>query len=76
MAGNGAPVEGDIFNELGRWRNARNERVHASCKLDEHGYAYNSAEILCEKMWETAKKERVLADLVKYLSTHSKKGQR
>ena len=71
MTGSGAPVEGDI-KELDKWRDARNECVHAFCKMDDHAYADNSAEIFSEKMWETAKKGRELVDLVKYLST---KGQ-
>lgn len=75
MTGSGAPVEGDIFNELDQWRDARNECVHAFCKLDDHAYAENSAEIFSEKMWETAKKGRELVDLVKQLSTQVKKGQ-
>lgn len=76
MTGSGAPVEGDIFNELDKWRDARNECVHAFCKLDDHAYADNSAEIFSEKMWETAKKGRELVDLVKYLSTQAKKRPR
>ena len=56
MTGSGAPVDVDIFNELDQWRDARNECVHAFCKLDDHAYAENSAEIFSEKMWETAKK--------------------
>lgn len=76
MTGSGAPVEGDIFNELDQWRDARNECVHAFCKLDDHAYADNSAEIFREKMWETAKKGRELVDLVKYLSTQAKKRPR
>ena len=68
MTGSGAPVEGDIFNELDQWRDARNECVHGFCKLDDHAYAENSAEIFSEKMWETAKKGRELVDLVKQLS--------
>ncbi len=72
MTGSGAPVEGDIFNELDQWRDARNECVHAFCKLDDHSYADNSAEIFSEKMWQTAKKGRELVDLVKYLSTQAK----
>ena len=75
MTGSGAPVEGDIFNELDQWRDARNECVHAFCKLDDHAYAENSAEIFSEKMWRTAKKGRELVDLVKHLSTQIKKGQ-
>jgi hypothetical protein len=73
ITGSGAPVEGDIFDELDQWRGARNECVHAFCKLDDHAYADNSAEIFSEKMWETAKKGRELVDLVKYLSTQAKK---
>ena len=74
MTGSGAPVEGDIFNELDQWRDARNECVHAFCKLDDHAYAENSAEIFSEKMLETAKKGRELVDLVKDLSREAKKG--
>ena len=75
MTGSGAPVEGDIFNELEKWRDARNKCVHGFCKLDDHAYAENSAEIFSEKMWQTAKKGRELVDLVKHLSTQVKKGQ-
>lgn len=49
MTGSGAPVEGDIFNELDQWRDARNECVHGFCKLDEHAYADDSGEIFSEK---------------------------
>ena len=72
MTGSGAPVEGDIFNELDQWRDARNECVHGFCKLDDHAYAENSAEIFSEKMWETAKKGRELVDLVKQLSREAR----
>jgi len=72
MTGNGAPVEGDIFNELDQWRDVRNECVHGFYKLDDHAYAENSAELFSEKMWETAKKGRELVDLAKHLSTQVK----
>ena len=72
VTGSGAPVEGGIFNELDEWRDARNECVHAFCKLDVHSYADNSPEIFNEKMWETAKKGRELVDLVKYLTNQAK----
>jgi len=75
ITGNGTPVEGDIFNELDQWRDARNECIHAICKLDDHSYADNSAEIFSEKMWQTAKKGLELVDFVKHLSTQVKKGQ-
>jgi hypothetical protein len=67
-------IEGDVLHELDQWRDARNECVHAFCKLDDHAYAENSAEIFSE-MWQTAKKGRELVDLVKHLSTQVKKGQ-
>ena len=76
MTGSGAPVEGDIFNELDQWRDARNECVHGFCKLDDHAHSESSAEIFSEKMWETAKKGRELVDLVKHLSTQVKKDSR
>lgn len=76
MTGSGELVEGDIFNELDQWRDARNECVHGLCKLDDHAYADNSAEIFSEKMWETAKKGRELVDLVKILSSEAKYGPR
>lgn len=72
MTGSGATVEGDLFHELDQWRNARNECVHGFCKLDDHAYADNSAEIFSERMWETAKKGRELVDLVKQLSSLAK----
>lgn len=50
MTGSGSIVEGDFFHELDQWRDARNECVHAFCKLDEHAYADNSAEIFSDKM--------------------------
>jgi len=53
-----APVKGDIFNELDKWRDARNEYVHAFCKLDDYSYADNSEGIFSEKMWDTAEKRR------------------
>ena len=76
MTGSGSIVEGDFFHELDQWRDARNECVHAFCKLDEHAYADNSAEIFSDKMWETAKKGRELVDLVKHLSRQAKNGSR
>ena len=76
ITGSGELIEGDVFHELDQWRDARNECVHGFCKLDDHAYADNSAEIFSEKMWETAKKGRELVDLVKHLSTHAKKGRR
>lgn len=76
MTGSGSIVEGDFFHELDQWRDARNECVHAFCKLDEHAYADNSAEIFSDKMWETAKKGRELVDLVKQLSREVKAGAR
>lgn len=72
MTGSGTAVEGDLFHELDQWRDARNECVHAFCKLDDHAYADNSAEIFSDKMWETAKKGRELVDLVKELSRKAK----
>lgn len=72
MTGSGSIVDGDLFHELDQWRDARNECVHAFCKLDDHAYADNSAEIFSEKMWETAKKGRELVDLVKHLSREAK----
>ena len=66
-------TEEDIFAELDQWRNDRNECVHAFCKLDDHAYADNSAEIFGEKMWATAKRGRVLVDLVNELSRQAKK---
>ena len=75
ITGSGTPVEGDIFNDLDQWRDARNECIHAFCKLDDHSYADNSAEIFSEKIWQTAKKGRELVDLVKHLSIQVKKGQ-
>lgn len=74
MTVSGATVEGDLFHELDQWRDARNECVHGFCKLDDHAYAYNSAEIFSERMWETAKKGRELVDLVKQLSSLAKNG--
>lgn len=76
MTGSGSIVDGDLFHELDQWRDARNECVHAFCKLDDHAYADNSAEIFSEKMWETAKKGRELVDLVKHLSREAKTGPR
>ena len=75
ITGSGITVEGDFFHELDQWRDARNECVHAFCKLDDHAYAENSAEIFSEKMWETAKKGRELVDLVKHLSIQVKNGK-
>jgi hypothetical protein len=75
MTGSGASVEGDFFHELDQWRDARNECIHAFCKLDNHAYADNSAEIFSEKMWETAQKGRELVDLVKHLSREAKAGR-
>ena len=75
ITGSGATDEGDVFHELDIWRDARNECVHGFCKLDDHAYAENSAEIFSEKMWQTAKKGRELVDLVKHLSTQVKNGQ-
>jgi len=75
MTGSCAPVEGGIFNGFDQWRDTRKECVHAFCKLDDHSYADNSAEIFSEKMWQTANKGRELVDLVKYLSIQVKKGQ-
>jgi hypothetical protein len=72
MTGSGSLVEGDLFHELDQWREKRNECIHAFCKLDDHAYADNSAEIFSEKMWETAKKGRELVDLVKHLSRQAK----
>jgi len=72
MTGSGATVEGDVFHELDQWRDARNECVHGFCKLDDHSYEDNSAEIFSDKMWETAKKGRELVDLVKLLSHDAK----
>jgi hypothetical protein len=66
--------ERSLFCELDHWRQARNECVHAFCKLDDHAYADNSAEIFGQKMWETAKKGRELVDLVKHLSRLVKNG--
>lgn len=76
MTGSGSIVDGDLLHELDQWRDARNECVHAFCKLDDHAYADNSAEIFSEKMWETAKKRRELVDLVKYLSAQANKSAR
>lgn len=76
MTGSGSIVEGDLFHELDQWREERNECVHAFCKLDDHAYADNSAEIFSEKMWETAKKGRELVDLVKHLSRQAKSSPR
>jgi hypothetical protein len=73
LTGSGASVEGDIFYELDQWRQDRNECVHAFCKLDDHAYSNNSAEIFSDKMWETAKKGRELVDLVKHLSREAKR---
>jgi len=75
LTGSGASVEGDIFYELDQWRQDRNECVHAFCKLDDHAYSNNSAEIFSDKMWETAKKGRELVDLVKHLSREAKAGR-
>jgi hypothetical protein len=75
ITGTGATVEGDFFHELDRWRDARNECVHAFCKLDDHAYADNSADIFSDMMWETAKKGRELVDLVKHLSSEAKAGR-
>jgi hypothetical protein len=74
LTGSGASVEGDIFYELDQWRQDRNECVHAFCKLDDHAYSNNSAEIFSDKMWETAKKGRELVDLVKHLSREARVG--
>jgi hypothetical protein len=76
ITGSGEFIEGDPFHELDQWRDARNECVHGFCKLDDHAYAENSAEIFSEKMWETAKKGRELVDLVKQLSREAKGGTR
>jgi len=75
MTGSGATAEGDIFHELDRWRDARNECVHGFCKLDDHAYADNSAEVFTQRTWETAKKGRILVDLVKHLSREAKVGR-
>jgi len=72
MIGSGATVDGDFFHELEQWRDARNECVHAFCKLDDHAYAENSAEIFSEQMMDTAKKGRELVDIVKHLSREAK----
>jgi|AACY02.10.fsa_nt_gi hypothetical protein len=53
-------------------RQSRNECVHGFCKLDDHAYAENSAEIFSEEMWETAKKGRELVDLFEQLSREAK----
>lgn len=74
MTGSGTTVDGDFFHELDLWRDARNECVHAFCKLDDHAYSGNSAEIFSEKMWETAKRGRELVDVVKHLSLEGKSG--
>ena len=73
---NGGDPEANLFDQLHQWRQARNECVHAFCKLDDHAYADKSAEIFSEKMWETAKKGRELVDLVKHLSREAKTGPR
>lgn len=75
MIGNGATVDGDFFHEFEQWRDARNECVHTFCKLDDHAYAENSAEIFSEQMWETTKKGRDLVDIVKHLSREAKAGR-
>ena len=75
MTGSAITSEGDFFNELEQWRDARNECVHAFCKLDDHAYAANSSEIFSEKMWDTAKKGRELVDLVRDLSRKTKTGR-
>lgn len=72
MIGSGATVDGDFFHELEQWRDARNECVHAFCKLDDHAYAENSAEIFSEQMMDTAKKGRELVDIMKHLSREAK----
>ncbi len=72
----GGDPEANLFDQLHQWRQDRNECVHAFCKLDDHAYANNSAEIFSEKMWETAKKGRELVDLVKHLSREAKTGPR
>ena len=76
MTGSGAAAEGDFFGELDLWRQDRNECIHAFCKLDDHAYSDNSAEIFSDKMWETAKKGRELVDLVKRLSREVKTDSR
>ena len=75
MTGSGLTAKGDFFHELDLWRDARNECVHAFCKLDDHAYADNSAEVFTEKMWETANKGRDLVDLVKHLAREAKAGR-
>jgi len=75
MTGSGATVDGDFFHELDQWRDARNQCVHAFCKLDDHTYAENSAEIFSDQMWETAKKGRELVDIVKHISSEVKAGR-
>ena len=75
MIGGGATVDGDFFHELEQWRDARNECFHAFCKLDDHAYAENSAEIFSEQMMDTAKKGRELVDIVKHLSREAKAGR-
>jgi len=74
LTGSSALVEGDLFHELEQWRDARNECVHAFCKLDDHAYADNSAEIFSDKMMETAQTGRELVDLAKHLSHEAKAG--
>ena len=75
MTGSGETAEGDLFHELDQWRVDRNACIHTFCKMDDHSYADNSAELFSEQMWETAKKGRELVDVVKYLSQEAKKGR-
>jgi len=72
---NGGDPEVNLFDKLHQWRQDRNECVHAFCKMDDHAYAENSAEIFSEQMWETAKKGRELVDIVKHLSREAKAGR-
>ena len=73
ITSNGSIADEDIFWELDQWRNDRNECVHGFCKLDDHAYANNSAEIFGEKMWGRARGGRDLVDTVNNLSRQVKK---
>jgi hypothetical protein len=72
FAENGCDPDDELFDKFHRWRDDRNECVHAFCKLDDHAYSERSAAVFSEKMWETAKEGRELVDLAKNLSRVAK----
>jgi hypothetical protein len=71
--GSGERVAGDLFDEIDQWRDQRNECVHGFCKLDDHAYTDNSAEIFADRMWDTAAKGRELVGLARDLVREARK---